>query len=192
MVRTFGRIVSLPDFEDVARETTGIAKARATMVWNGEEQVAQLTVAGEGGTRIVGNLMDRLVSELDARRDRNRQLVVSPHEPLHLAIELLVVVDMGYLASDVAASCHNALLEHLSFERQDFGRAVHLSDIYAVTQSVPGVTGVTVEALHVKPDPGAPRPAESRIVEHLPVGSHELAAIKDAGDVVVRTEGGGR
>ena len=53
-VRTFGRVVSLRDFEDAALQVAGVGKARAAAVWDGEEQVVQLTVAGDEGRRSPG------------------------------------------------------------------------------------------------------------------------------------------
>ncbi len=75
-VRTFGRIVSLEDFEDSAREFAGVAKAHASWEWNGEERVVYLTVAGPGGAAIVGTTYDELVADLNSRRDPNRALQV--------------------------------------------------------------------------------------------------------------------
>ncbi|MEA2462480.1 MAG: hypothetical protein QOJ98_227, partial [Acidobacteriota bacterium] len=46
-VRTFGRIVSLRDFEDAAREHATVAKARATWTIDDFERVVRLTVAAE-------------------------------------------------------------------------------------------------------------------------------------------------
>ena len=64
-VRTFGRIVSLRDFEDAAREFAGVAKARANWEWDGEEQIVHLTVAGDGGAEIVDKPYENLVKDLE-------------------------------------------------------------------------------------------------------------------------------
>lgn len=185
VVRTFGRVVSLRDFEDVARETTGIAKASASI---GEErgvQVAMLTVAGEGGAAVEDDLRRRLVQELDARRDRNRRMVVRGYDPVHVTVGASVVVDPAHLAADLLRHCQDAMAEHFSFEQQDFGQAVHLSDVYARLQAVPGVVAVTVQWLDVVTSGGSP-PLRR---QDIPVAAHELAVLRAPGGVVVTAEG---
>ena len=47
-VRTFGRAISLRDFEDSTLTSGEVAKARADWVWTGRRRVVHLTVAGAG------------------------------------------------------------------------------------------------------------------------------------------------
>src|SRR5215213_9084738 len=150
-VRTFGRIVSLRDFEDTAREAAGVAKARATFEWDGAAQAVHLTVAGEEGAAIVGDPLKGLVGRLDARRDPNRMLVVRPHVEVPVEVEATVRVHPDHLARDVLAAARAALRGHLSFEERDFGRAVHLSDVYRTLQQVAGVVSADVDVLRFKP-----------------------------------------
>jgi len=150
-VRTFGRIVSLRDFEDAAREAAGVAKARATFEWDGAAQAVHLTVAGEEGAAIVGDPLKGLVGRLDARRDPNRMLVVRPHVEVPVEVEATVRVHPDHLARDVLPAARAALRGHLSFEERDFGRAVHLSDVYRTLQQVPGVVSADVDVLRFKP-----------------------------------------
>src|SRR6185295_3368783 len=48
-VLTFGRVVSLRDYEDFARGFSGIDKALAVPMWFGEKRGVFITVAGAGG-----------------------------------------------------------------------------------------------------------------------------------------------
>src|SRR5262249_57978286 len=48
-VRTFGRAVSLRDFEDLVRSSGEVAKAVATWVWNREARAVHLTIAAQEG-----------------------------------------------------------------------------------------------------------------------------------------------
>jgi hypothetical protein len=190
VVRTFGRIVSLRDFEDAAREFAGVAKARAAVVWDGEDQVAHLTVAGEDGTQITGDLYDRLVKDLNARRDRNRRLSVVSYRPVYLLVDALIVVDPAYLAEDVVRRCREALAEHFGFGNRDFGQAAHLSDVYAALQAVEGIVAADVNRLDFKPT-GIDVPLPSPVVrDHLAIGPSEMAAIERPEDIVVITEDG--
>jgi hypothetical protein len=150
-VRTFGRIVSLRDFEDAAREAAGVAKARATWEWDGEVQAVHLTVAGDEGIAITGDALTGLVGRLNARRDPNRKLVVRPHVPVPVEVEAVVRVHPDHLARDVVPAARTALGAYLSFKNLDFGRAVHLSDVYRAIQDVPGVVSADVDVLRFKP-----------------------------------------
>ena len=51
-VRTFGRIVSLQDFEDFARAFAGVAKAKADLLHLGDAKVVHVTIAGESGASV--------------------------------------------------------------------------------------------------------------------------------------------
>ena len=194
-VRTFGRIVSLRDFEDAAREAAGVAKARATWEWDGASQAVHLTVAGEEGAQIVGDALTGLVGRLDARRDPNRRLVVRPHVPVPVELEATVRVHPDHLARDVVPAARAALGRYLSFEQLDFGRAVHLSDVYAALQAVSGVVSADVDVLRFKPF-GTSEQFERFLLErgstaapvqaHLLLRAPELAVIEATDDVQVR------
>lgn len=187
-VRTFGRIVSLRDFEDAAREFAGVAKARAIWVWEREEQVVRLVVAGDGGDAITGLTLANLVADLDSRRDPNRKLVVGPHRPLPVEIRAGVGVDAAYLADEVLAAAHQALLDHMAFEARAFGQPVHLSDIAAALQAVPGVVFADIDRLQLKraADRLSHGATAAAVQSRLRVEAHELAVLEDpAADAVV-------
>jgi uncharacterized phage protein gp47/JayE len=182
-VRTFGRIVSLVDFEDAARELPGIAKARATWSWVGEERVVQLVVAGDDGLPIGDIVRTELVADLDSRRDRNRRLVIPTpsFEPLPIEVAATLTADAAYRPEDVQAAAHQALLGMFDFERIDFGQLIALSDVYRTLQTVPGVVGAHVTKLRFKsPDDRGRHPDPDRLVQDvLPVEPHQLAMIED-------------
>jgi Baseplate J-like protein len=181
-VRTFGRIVSLRDFEDAAREAAAVAKARATWEWDGEVQAVHLTVAGEDGIAIVGDALAGLVADLDARRDPNRRLVVRPHVPVPVEVKAVVRVHPDYLARDVVPAAQAALADYFSFASRNFGEPAHLSDVYRVLQDVPGVVSADVDVLRFKPF--APPAAYARFVRerggtfHLEAGVERPDAVQ--------------
>lgn len=147
-VRTFDRVVSLRDFEDAAREFTGVAKARANLVWDGEEQAVFLTVAGDKGDAVV---LEDLVAYLDARRDVNRKLHAAHYRPLAMQIRALLTVDVtNYIPERVQADALQTVLDALAFDRLNLGQSIHLSDVYAILQGVQGVIAVDVNRLQYK------------------------------------------
>jgi uncharacterized phage protein gp47/JayE len=187
-VRTFGRIVSLRDFEDAAREYAGIAKARAVCAWDGETRAVHLTVAGDGGAQVTGTTYDNLVKDLNSRRDPNRKLVVEPgFAKIYLKIEAAIEVDAAYVAQVVRTAAVKALQAALAFENVNLGQPVHLSDIYQVIQDVTGVTAVAITRLEYASDEDRVNHGASAeaVQAHLPIYSNELAAVDPVSGIKV-------
>lgn len=153
-VRTFDRAVSLLDFEDLIKESGEVAKAKATWVWIAGRRTAHLTVAGQQGAIFSSSALSRLHAGLTAQRDPNRPLRLDNYLPVAIEIAATLNVDDAYIASDVAAAARAVLETAMSFEAQAFGLPVHLSDIYAVLQSVSGVVAVDVDRLMFKQPAG--------------------------------------
>ena len=190
-VRTFGRIVSLEDFEDAAREFAGVAKAHAWSAWSGEEQVVYLTVAGDNGALITGNTYDELFADLNARRDPNRSLTIRTYIPIFIKITALVFVSPDHVSDDVVAAVQAAVVQYFSFANRQFGQPVHLSDVYSVIQGVDGVTGADITALQFKyPADAASHGASVDPVQvHLRIDDAELAQLETPGTDSVITAG---
>jgi len=75
---------------------------------------------------------------------------VRPHVEVAVEVEATVRVHPDHLAREVIPAARAALGGYLSFERLDFGRAVHLSDVYRTLQEVPGVVSADVDVLRFK------------------------------------------
>jgi hypothetical protein len=173
-VRTFGRIVSLRDHADAAREFAAVTKARASLTWEGGDEQVQLVVAGPGGDELGQTALRALVADLDSRRDPNRGLRVVAHDPLPVVVTASVSPAPDREADAVVAAARQSLIDLLAFDRQDFGAALHLSEVYAALQRAPGVVWADVTELRAKSDPPATAPAES-----VPVGPSQIAQLED-------------
>ena len=186
-VRTFGRIVSLQDAEDQARENALVAKAHAVYMPVGPDLGVGLTVAGPGGALLGGDQMGDLRADLDARRDPNQRLVIRGHRPLALRVKLrLVAIDPDLRPEDVRAGVEAALLATFAFEARAFGEPVRLSDAFVAGQAAAGVLGVDVEALTLA-DPAALAPhglGGAPVQERIDLAADELATLA-ATDLVV-------
>lgn len=143
-VRTFGRAVSLRDFEDLTLEGGEVAKAAATWVWNGDERVIHLTVAAQGGGTFSSLELGRLRDLLLTKRDPNWRLLISNYQPVAIAVAATLNVDPRFDNGAVQAAGLQAVLALLSFDQMTFHQAVHLSRVYAALQAVPGVSAVDV------------------------------------------------
>ena len=183
-VRTFGRIVSIRDFEDAAREYVGVSKARASFVWDGESRVIDLVVAGDDGAP-VDIVASGLRADLDARRDPHQPLVVRNFEPRPIIVRLSIVVDAALVPEVVRQHADDALRALLAFGRLDLGEAVSLSDVHRDVQRgrrrrLRGCGRVPFQATEDAGDRRRPR---------LLVAPHQLVSVADPGDLVVTVSG---
>lgn len=149
-VRSFGRAVSLRDFEDVALATGEVAKASVTWVWTGLQRAVHLTIAAQGGAPFSAEGLARIRLALDAQRDPNYRLLVDNVSRVPIVVSAHLNVKADYVQGDVLNTARNALLGSLSFAALAFARPVHLSDIFAVLQGVAGVESVDVDDLDFK------------------------------------------
>jgi hypothetical protein len=154
-VRTFGRAISLRDFEDTALMAGEVAKVSATWVWTGERRAIHLTIAAQGGAIFSSDGLKRLAATLAAERDPNHRLLMDNYSPVAVLVSASIIVDDRYIASDVLAAARAALMDSLSFDQRAFAQPVYLSDVFAVLQNVAGVVAVDIDTLDLKSrDPG--------------------------------------
>jgi uncharacterized phage protein gp47/JayE len=206
-VRTFGRAVSLRDFEDLVRSSGEVAKALATWVWNGEARAVHLTIAAQKGQLFTDADLSRIHASLDARRDPNHALFLANFARVPIVVTATVRVEATRVARKVAGAARAALLDALSFETLRFGQPVAISEIYRVLQQVPGVESVDIDLFQFKdqtPALLASRGATSdpvqrslRIFAARPDASSpavlpaELAVVESAADDIQLTTSGG-
>jgi predicted phage baseplate assembly protein len=149
-VRTFGRAVSLRDFEDTALMAGEVAKASATWVWAGERRAIHLTIAAQGGATFSAEGLKRIAATLLAERDPNHKLMIDNYAPVAVLVDASIIVDDRYVTADVLAAARAALLLDLSFDERRFAQPVYLGEIFAVLQGVAGVIAVDVNMLDLK------------------------------------------
>lgn len=169
-VRTFGRAVSLRDFEDLVTATGEVAKAQATWVWNGEQRAVHLTVAGQEAATFSPDTLSRIHASLNAARDPNYTLLLDNFMRVRVVIAATLHVSDAYIGADVEAAAQTALAAALSFETLRFGQAIHLSDVYRVLQDVAGVVWVKIDLLQFKNQ--SPAYLASRGADASPVQEH--------------------
>lgn len=153
-VRTFARAVSLDDFEDLARASGEIAKAKATFTWDGLDRLIHLTVAAQGGAPLSADARDAVRAALDAARAPYVRLLIDDFRPVPVRLRAGIGIDPRYAAKDVLAAAHAAVVDALSFDRQRLGQSLHLSDFYRVLQRVEGVVFVDIDLFHFRPPQG--------------------------------------
>jgi hypothetical protein len=141
---TLGRIVSLQDYEEFARAFAGIGKAFVTWTWSGQQRIVLLTAAGANGGDIPsdGTLYGNLLKAINLYSEPFASVLLYSYEPIFFRIAGSVTVKPDFLTSKVAAEVETALRTAFSFEARSFGQPVHLSEVIATIQTVPGTLDV--------------------------------------------------
>ncbi|OYU71831.1 MAG: putative baseplate assembly protein [Burkholderiales bacterium PBB5] len=147
-VLTLERIVSLQDFEDFAAAYTGIGKARADGVWDGQQRLVVLSLAGVGGAPLLAEapLWRNLASAIDAARPPHQPLVMAQGQVVVLPLRARLRVQGGLDFAPVAQAVRLALVAAFGFEARRFAQALAGSELVAVMQSVAGVDHVLLDA----------------------------------------------
>jgi hypothetical protein len=147
-VLTFGRIVSLRDYEDFARAFSGIAKAQARRLWSGERRLVHLTVAAEGGGDVSSSLMKNLQGAVDASRHRLSEIRIDTYERRMFRLEAQILHDPSRESERVLEAVEAELYGRYAFSQRAFAQPVTESEVLAAIQGVPGVAAATIVRLH--------------------------------------------
>lgn len=150
-VRTFGRIVSLQDFEDFARAFAGISKAQASLLHLGEGVVVHVTIAGEEGALVPSDsdLYRDLVEAMGRARDPFPRLLVMSYERRFFDVGAKVRVHADYQGEIVLKAVEESLRETFSFKRRALAQSATLSEIMATMHRVCGVEAVDLDLLRL-------------------------------------------
>ena len=167
-VLTLERIVSLTDYENFARAFGGIAKARATWIWDGRSRGVLVTVAGPNGAAVNPGsaTFDNLLAAMRAAGDPFVELRVKTYRPAYFRFAGSVKIAGDYESEKVLAAVEAALREKFSFAARAFGQPVMLSEVIAAAQAVSGVIAVDVDKLYRS---GATATLQQRLLAELPV-----------------------
>lgn len=155
-VLTLDRIVSARDFEDFTRAYAGIGKAKADILWKGEQKIVYITIAGADEEPVdkTSSLYTNLLSSIRQAGHSNNVVLLENYQPLSFSVKVNILVDEAYEFETVKADVLAALTENFSFETRDFGQDVTPAEVIAVIQAVEGVVYTDLELLNNK-DPFA-------------------------------------
>lgn len=146
-VLTLDRIVSVRDYENFARAFAGIGKARADVLWKGEERTIHLTVAAADEGGIDNSLRENLLKAIHGAAHKNFTVVIGSYEKKTFGLNININVSPDYLKEKVFSAVEAALLTTFDFQSRGFGQHVTPSEIIAIIQSVAGVIAVDLEKL---------------------------------------------
>jgi hypothetical protein len=141
-VLNFGRAVSGNDYETIAAQAPGVARAKAYWSW---DPVLQRTVV----TIYVGddqNAVQAAQRALKGADDPNRPVVVSLAQPVPASLAFSLVVDPSHVAADVKTAVTAALIDPdnglLGANVIGIGQVIFESQIYEACLAVPGAVAV--------------------------------------------------
>lgn len=149
-VLTMDRAASVQDFEDFANAYAGIAKAKAELLWKGEQSILYLTVAAADEGPVSAELANRLVMALDNARHNNFAIRVDSYAKLYFGIKASLVAAPGYTPEAVLDDATVKLQNFFAFGNREFGQDVTPGEVIAVLQSVNGVLSVDLDKLDEK------------------------------------------
>ena len=172
-------LVSLSDYEDFARQFGGVAKASATRLALGGQQIIHVTVAAQDDAPLSPTSLANLRTALLQYGDPHLNVRVAARRLKALLVQAQIFVQTGYDWNAVQPAIVDALMSAFCFNNRDFGESLFLSQVVSVIQSVPGVDWALMQALEGISETMLGTPSEmSAISKGLPKGQpeNEIAA----------------
>lgn len=186
-IKTLDRVVSLEDYQDFAVAWPGISKALAVWLWNGQQRVVLLTVAGVEGATIDPSTPpgSTLTQAIAGSSEPGVTVTLQSFTPTFFKLAGTVTVLAGFMVDVVSSAIQTALQTTFSFDQRQFGQGVSLSEVIATIQNVQGVQDVELTKLYnsgdspslqqylpaAAPTPGSrtPGPAELLTLDAAPL-----------------------
>ncbi|MBX3117495.1 MAG: baseplate J/gp47 family protein [Fimbriimonadaceae bacterium] len=144
-VRTLQRVVSVEDFAYQSMRLPGIAKARASWLWNGTRRVVVLCVMGDDGADVDTAFVKEA---LDSARDTHIPLTVMNADIRPFGAKMEILVREEYETDKVIEEARVKLLADFGFDNRAFGVSVTVAHLDASLHEVEGVEAVKITALH--------------------------------------------
>jgi hypothetical protein len=150
-ILTLDRIVSIRDYEDFARAFTGIGKAQAVVLWNGETDLAHITVADSSGEvmEATSTVLQNLVKAIDKYRNPMPMVQIDSFDESQFKLKARIIVDSAYVADTVLEEAKAALESAFAFDQREFGQPVTSAEVINTIQQIEGVTYVDLDKLYL-------------------------------------------
>lgn len=149
-ILTFGRAISGDDYETIAAQTPGVARAKAYWNWDTEEQRTLVNIYVGDDISAVNAARIALKNSADP----NRPILVKQAISLPIQLNLSLQIDRTYLATKVITNTKSILLAPdrglFGIDAIRIGQSIYQSQIYAACLSVPGVMAVHSLEFYIK------------------------------------------
>jgi hypothetical protein len=149
-VRTLDRLVSLDDFQDLARSFAGVGKAQATPIWNGEQQLVHLTLGDAVGAPLDDHAITTgyLKLAIAGASDGRHRVKCAGYRARFFHLTLNVTIDSAYIITNVVKAVKSALKAAFVYSRRDIGQSVTEAELIVIVQAQAGVIAVEVSELY--------------------------------------------
>ncbi len=141
-VLNLDRVVSILDYQYFANAFAGIGKARADLLWKGENRTLHLTVASADKGEIDSTLKSNLTTAIDAARHDLFPVVITSFKEIKFDVSASVMIAPDYTTDSVLEEIKAKLLEEYAFESRNFGQSIHPSEIISIIHDIEGVVAV--------------------------------------------------
>lgn len=180
-IMTLDRIVSLEDYQDFASAYLGVSKALAVWIWNGEQRMVLLTVAGVNGAVIqpTDDTGTALQNAIAGASEPYVTVQLQAYSPIYFRLAATVTISPDFILAEVQTNVETALQSTFSFEARAFGQPVNLSEVIATIQNVDGVEGVLVTALYFSTDTTTPPPLNQYLASNIPQSGARAASLAE-------------
>lgn len=141
-VLTFGRAISGDDYEAIAAQTPGVARAKVYWTWDATQQrsLVKLYVGDDDSAVSAAKIA------LKGTADTNRSVAVELAQPLPIKINLTLRIESSRIPEMVVAEVQKVLLNPdtglFGANAIQIGQAIYQSQIYAACMQVSGVLAV--------------------------------------------------
>ncbi len=146
-ILTLDRIVSIEDFENFTAAFAGIGKARADLMWKGEDRTIHLTVASADEGPIDSTLQENLLSAINNARHDNYPVLINSFNLISFNVKARIKIDPDYLNDSVIKDVKSILIQSYKFDNRVFGQSVSPSEVIAIIHAVNGVIAVDLDEL---------------------------------------------
>lgn len=150
-VKNLGVAITKEDFEAAAMLVGGVNKAYAE--YKCGKQVSIYITPDNGEVEASDALCNQVLAELNKQKVITTTISVLKVYRAYIYINAEIQGKKSFLASEIRSQIVNALQAYYGFQNADIGRAVRVSDVYAVMDNIPTVDYLTIKKLYIVPKP---------------------------------------
>lgn len=146
--RTLDRAVTRQDYIDLASIASGVAKAGVSYEGG---RVVTVYIIPESGGIASQTLLDSVQAFMDDRKIITTAVNVVSAGENRLQLDVFLNINGGYSSVSVTEEVRAQLEAFFSYEDQDVGSEVYISDVYQVIEGVEGVRNSVIERMSLSP-----------------------------------------
>lgn len=149
-VRTLWVAIIAEDYEDIARLSPGVDKAKTHYICG---KFMDVYITPDGGGIASEALLDQTYQNILARKVISSRVTVLPAYTVEINLSANVTGKKSFKRNDINDQIVRAIINSYNYNTSDIGLPVRLSDIYALIDNLPMIDFLTITNLFVTPFP---------------------------------------